>query len=91
LVDKKTKIVLDNLESVHKGLYSCIQIEVKDDEEKVIIVWAYLLENFKEDLLNDETILLSSYSNSNSLFPPYIKNMDRSEEGYQKLLSQVMK
>jgi hypothetical protein len=64
LVDKPTIDFLDDFEGIHQGFYSKVLIQVSDkkngDTHDAIV---YVLDNFKDDLIKDDSKFLESYSN----------------------------
>lgn len=74
LIDHEAKKFLDEFEGVHEDLYSDMLIDVVDKKtDQVQHVCAYLLDNFRHDLLDENTVLLEKYSSSN----PYQKNYEK--------------
>jgi hypothetical protein len=76
-VNKETLDFLDDFEGVKKGLYSCFEIEVIENITNTFkIARAYLLDNFKQTLLEPNTILFDDYHSLNEYYPEYISKKD---------------
>jgi hypothetical protein len=91
LVTNEVKEWLDWFEGVSDKLYVCKKIDVQDNKTgQVHQAYAYLLEDFKEELLNENTVLFESYSSKNELFPEYEKFEDTPDNTYN-LLKQLKK
>ncbi|CAF1039696.1 unnamed protein product [Brachionus calyciflorus] len=80
LIDEEAKKFLDEFEGVHQNLYTDLTIDVIDKKSNQIHqVCSYLLDNFKEDLLNENTILFDNYSSKNKYHSEYEKCADTPE------------
>lgn len=80
LIDEEAKKFLDEFEGVHENLYSDVCIDVLDKKtNQVQRVCAYLLNNFKQDLLDENTILFENYSSINAYHKKYEKHKDTPE------------
>lgn len=72
-VNNETIEFLDEFEGVKAGVYSCFEIKVIDNDSNQFNARTYILDKFKQSLLNDKTILFDDYSSINSYFGAYIK------------------
>jgi len=91
MIDQETKLFLDYFEGVEDNLYKMQEIEVIEKEtDSVQVCSTYILDNFNESLINNETILFENYSSVNSYFGEYKKNHD-TPENVNTLLKQVKK
>jgi hypothetical protein len=91
MIDQETKLFLDYFEGVEDNLYKMQEIEVIEKEtDSVQVCSTYILDNFNESLINNETILFENYSSVNSYFGEYKKNHD-TPENVNILLKQVKK
>ena len=80
LIDKDAKEYFDEFEAVHLNLYSLELINVIDKKTNQIHqVFAYLVNDFKQELLNEKTILFENYSSINDFYPVYQKREDTPE------------
>ncbi|RNA39992.1 hypothetical protein BpHYR1_032920 [Brachionus plicatilis] len=80
LIDDEAKKFLDEFEGVHENLYSDMFIEVVDKKNnQVQRVCAYLLNNFKQDLLDENAVLFENYSSVNPFHKTYEKHKDTPE------------
>lgn len=80
MIDEETKQFLDYFEGVDDNLYKIKEIEVEavDNQQmdNIQVCCTYILDDFNEKLLTDETILFENYSSVNSYFGEYKKNHD---------------
>jgi hypothetical protein len=76
MVDEDAKQFLDDFERVKDNLYTVMKIEVKDSNNQIHQVDAYLLDKYKENLLDDR-VLFESYSSVNSHYKPYTIKKER--------------
>jgi len=91
MIDQETKLFLDYFEGVEDNLYKMQEIEVIEKEtDSVQVCSTYILDNFNESLINNETILFENYSSVNSYVGEYKKNHD-TPENVNILLKQVKK
>ena len=91
LVTSEVKEWLDWFEGVSDKLYACKKIDVRDNKNgQIHQAYAYLLEDFKDELLNENAILFESYSSRNEIFPEYEKFED-TPDNTLNLLKQVKK
>lgn len=89
LVDDTTVKFLDWFEGVEDDLYKVYEIQVKEKSTGVIHqVPAYMLDNFKPELLSDSVHVFESYSSKNEFYGEYKKEED-SMDATDKLLLQV--
>lgn len=80
LIDEAAKKYLDEFEGVEENLYSVFTIDVIDEKtNQMHQVFSYLLDNFRKDLLNENTVLFESYSTVNKYYPTYQKRKDTPE------------
>lgn len=90
-MDAETLEFLDWFEGVSDNLYTVHQIEVRDQNtNEVHTVGAYLLDNFKAELLSEAKHLFETYSSVNEFYGEYKKSEDSMDET-DKLLKQVKK
>ncbi len=79
MVDQEAKEFLDEFEGVEDNLYTVIKIDVKDNKTGTIQqVYAYLLDQFKESLL-EGAVLLDNYSSINPHYGSYKIDEDKPE------------
>ena len=91
MIDEKTKLFLDDFEGVQNNLYKLQEMEVIDIETDFVQVCStYVLDNFNETLITNETILFDNYSSVNSYYGEYKKSHD-TPENINILLKQVKK
>ena len=91
MVDNETKAWLDWFEGVSDKLYGVKTIDLRENKTgQIHQAYAYVLEDFRDDLLNDDTIFLENYSSKNMYFPEYEKFDDDPENTYS-LLKQLKK
>lgn len=80
LIDEEAKKYLDEFEGVHENLYSVFTIDVIDKKtNQVHQACSYLLDNYKENLLNENTVLFENYSSINKYHSVYQKRSDTPE------------
>lgn len=78
MVDKPTIDFLDEFEGIHQGFYSKVLIQVRDKANgNLHDAFVYVLDNFKDDLIRDESKFLDSYSDDPSR--PYSNTHDTPE------------
>ena len=71
MADQAAKDFLDEFEGVEDNMYTLIKIDVKDNTTGTIHqVYAYLLDQFKESLL-EGSVLLENYSSINPYYGSY--------------------
>ena len=91
MIDEKTKLFLDDFEGIQDDLYKLQEMEVIDIETDFVQVCStYVLDNFNETLITNETILFDNYSSVNSYYGEYKKSHD-TPENINILLKQVKK
>ena len=72
-------------------MYACYVIEVLNHKTgQVERAASYLLDDFKEELLNEKAILFESYSSINDYYPEY-KKFEDTDENTNSLLRQLKK
>ena len=80
LIDQEAKEFFDDFEGIHDNFYSAKIIEVKDQKTGTVHqVTTYMMDNFKEELINENTIFFENYSSKNQYYPEYQKRLDRPE------------
>lgn len=73
MIDEKAREFFDLFE---EG-YAAISIEVRDKTTgELHTCVSYILENFRDDLLNGSRVLLENYSSKNEFYPEYQKKLD---------------
>jgi hypothetical protein len=88
LVDQECKDFLDEFEGVEDNIYTLIKIDVMDSNTGTIQqVYAYLLDQFKESLL-EGAIMLENYSSINPHYGSY-KIEDDKPENNDFVLKQI--
>jgi hypothetical protein len=80
LIDHDAKVFFDEFEAVQDDLYSCLPIEVVDQQTgQTHQAYTYMLDNFNEDLLSDKYVQLDNYFSINPYYPEYKKSEDKSD------------
>ena len=80
LIDDETKIYLDYFEGCEEDLYSIFKINVKNvNTEEVHDAYVYLLDDFKESLVDENTYFLDNYTSKNEFYGEYNKEDDSSD------------
>ncbi len=88
MVDQECKDFLDEFEGVEDNIYTLIKIDVMDSNTGTIQqVYAYLLDQFKESLL-EGAIMLENYSSINPHYGSY-KIEDDKPENNDFVLKQI--
>jgi hypothetical protein len=89
LIDQEAKEFFDDFEGVHDNLYKCIKINALDSKlGNTHEVFVYVLNEFKSEILNENTILFENYSSVNPYYGEYMKGDDR-PENYENLIAQL--
>jgi hypothetical protein len=88
MVDEDAKEFLDEFECVKDGLYSIVKIKVRDDNNQIHDVYAYLLDNYKENLL-ENCSLIEEYSSLDHRCDSFVKKIDWSMHMFDHIYKQL--
>ena len=92
MIDNKAKEFFDEFEGVNEGLYSPFKIDVRDKiTGEVHQCLVYLLDNFKPEILDEQTVLFENYTSKNEYFPEYKKRSDVTADSNRKLIYSKIK
>ncbi len=89
MIDREAKAFFDDFEGLSDDFYSLTTLKVKDHKTGALHnCLCYVINNFRQDLLNENTIFLDNYSSKNSHFPEYRK-IDDTPENFKNLVEEI--
>mgnify|MGYP002785422937 CR=1 FL=1 len=80
MIDQETKNYLDYFEGVEEEIYSVKSLEIRDNKTGVLHnCYAYVIENFRPELIGENAVFFENYSSINQFYPEYKKCEDTPE------------